>query len=267
MKNKQYGKCMICGKEGELTFEHIPPKKAYNNTPTKTYGFDEFNTLICDENRLPWDYSGLTYNNSQRGSGKFSLCEKCNNITGRYYGAEYSRIANDTISNFLMNESKVKEAKVLSVTYSMYPLRFIKQIISMFCSVTQGLVECFPEIKELLLNKEYVIANPKFKVFMFFMKNQRDIIFGPICIGNSEGNTIMLSSMDIYPFGFIFDYDGKYDNKKHLFDITRMLSFPYDKKAETEITAPIVERQMPFPLDFRTREEFLETNNIDRSIR
>ena len=29
-RNKVYGKCRICGKEGKLTFEHIPPRATFN---------------------------------------------------------------------------------------------------------------------------------------------------------------------------------------------------------------------------------------------
>ena len=32
---KKYGHCALCGKCGELTFEHIPPKSAFNKTPVK----------------------------------------------------------------------------------------------------------------------------------------------------------------------------------------------------------------------------------------
>ncbi len=28
---KNYGKCHLCGKQSKLTFEHIPPQKAYND--------------------------------------------------------------------------------------------------------------------------------------------------------------------------------------------------------------------------------------------
>lgn len=32
MKKNQEGYCHICGKYGKLTFEHIPPEKALNNS-------------------------------------------------------------------------------------------------------------------------------------------------------------------------------------------------------------------------------------------
>ena len=32
---KHYGKCALCGRECELTFEHIPPRGAFNSTPAR----------------------------------------------------------------------------------------------------------------------------------------------------------------------------------------------------------------------------------------
>lgn len=43
---------------------------------------------------LPWDISGLRYKQNQRGAGKYSLCKKCNNDTGTWYGEEYIKFHN-----------------------------------------------------------------------------------------------------------------------------------------------------------------------------
>lgn len=45
---KQYGKCVICGKDADLTFEHIPPRAAFNKDSVKTYTVDE---LFREENK------------------------------------------------------------------------------------------------------------------------------------------------------------------------------------------------------------------------
>ncbi len=36
-RKKVYGKCHICGTEGKLTFEHIPPRSAFNDHPAVLY--------------------------------------------------------------------------------------------------------------------------------------------------------------------------------------------------------------------------------------
>ena len=32
-KQKHIGKCNLCGEVQQLSFEHVPPKSAFNNTP------------------------------------------------------------------------------------------------------------------------------------------------------------------------------------------------------------------------------------------
>ena len=69
MHAKHFGKCALCGKLKELTFEHIPPNKAFNFTPAKPISGDSLLKAATDNNRLPWDHSGLKYLNQQQGMG------------------------------------------------------------------------------------------------------------------------------------------------------------------------------------------------------
>lgn len=90
VKKNEFGKCSLCGKERKLTFEHIPPRSAFNNTPIKPVnGID----VLKDNGRMPWDISGLKYENQQKGFGLYSLCQQCNNTTGRLYGNSYADLS------------------------------------------------------------------------------------------------------------------------------------------------------------------------------
>ncbi len=69
------GTCHICGVEGRLSFEHVPPKSAFNDQRVLTIGYD---TAI---NLGPYHRpSGRIL---QRGAGAYTLCAPCNNQTGR----------------------------------------------------------------------------------------------------------------------------------------------------------------------------------------
>ena len=46
MSSKIYGICHMCGKETELTFEHLPPIKANNSNRAKTIVGDEYKQNI-----------------------------------------------------------------------------------------------------------------------------------------------------------------------------------------------------------------------------
>lgn len=59
----------------KLTFEHLPPNKAFNFTPAKPVNGGDFIHASDDKNRVPWDLSGLKYQNQQREWVLF-LCAK-----------------------------------------------------------------------------------------------------------------------------------------------------------------------------------------------
>lgn len=81
MKKDVYGQCHICGKYGKLSFEHIPPEAALNKGQVKAYSGEEILKTFHGEK--------ARYQNMQRGMGRFSLCESCNNTTGQWYAATY----------------------------------------------------------------------------------------------------------------------------------------------------------------------------------
>ena len=51
MVKKKNGICCICGKEGKLTFEHIPPHAAFNHSNLKMY--DVIRYLRDNQTRYP----------------------------------------------------------------------------------------------------------------------------------------------------------------------------------------------------------------------
>lgn len=62
MARKVHGICCICGKESDLTFEHIPPRAAFNHFNLKLYDF--------------WGYltqNKTRYQSLQNGAGRYSL--------------------------------------------------------------------------------------------------------------------------------------------------------------------------------------------------
>lgn len=74
MPRERRGKCYICGRIGKLSFEHIPPRKAFNERPVIKAQFEELVGLGPDE--------PITGQIQQRGRGEYTLCPRCNNNTG-----------------------------------------------------------------------------------------------------------------------------------------------------------------------------------------
>lgn len=129
MGKRPRGKCALCRRECELTFEHIPPRTAFNSTPVKPVSGDK---IIKDDERMPWETSGLPYINQQQGMGRYSLCKECNNNTGAWYGNDYNLISH--VMHHILSETISENINGIGIR-KVYPLRFIKQVISMFCSI------------------------------------------------------------------------------------------------------------------------------------
>ena len=166
MDKKLYGKCALCRKECELTFEHIPPRAAFNSTPVRPVTGDK---IIKDQDRMPWDASGLPYTNQQRGMGKFTLCKECNNNTGAWFGNDYNQISHvlhQTLSEHIpssVNGIGIKEV---------FPLRFLKQVISMFCSINNFEDPRIEILRKFVLNKTKTgLDKTKYKICMYFTRS------------------------------------------------------------------------------------------------
>ena len=80
-RKKRFGRCRICNTFKQLTKEHVPPKKAFNNQAYLKHYADETEKA----GRINWEFSEENTN----GIYVFTLCEKCNNQTGHRYGSDY----------------------------------------------------------------------------------------------------------------------------------------------------------------------------------
>lgn len=250
------GKCHICQKEEYLTFEHIPPHKAFNFQSAKSIEGDEILKVMCDGERMPWDYSNLKYVNKQRGMGMHSLCPRCNNLTGKYYGNEYIKFAN-TI-DMLFPQILEKNEHIAGVYIEgINPLLFAKQVLSMFCSTCPNITKKQPEIIDLLLNKSNRgLDSNKLRLSMYLIK-ERKISYTGIQAMHATGiGTRLLASIDAYPFGFLLEFNPKI--KCVELDITSFFNEYEDKEYNIEFGIPILERNMPYSTDYRTKNEIMK---------
>ena len=255
------GVCHICGKYDNLTFEHIPPKKAFNFTRAKLITGDEIIKTIADETRLPWDYSNLNYKNEQRGVGIYSLCSSCNNLTGSLYGEEYIKFAY-TIDKLLKGKDKIDKQTVGIYIEEVYLSRIAKQILSMFCSTYSGFAKTYPIVKELILNRNKTLNDfSKFRITMFLLKEYK-IGYTGLNAMYTGGEIITVVEIDAYPFGFILELDPKSQSTD--LDITNFLSYKYDEKFNIKFGINFHERNIIFPTDFRTKEEILKCQEENR---
>lgn len=254
MKRKNFGKCALCGKECELTFEHIPPRAAFNFEPARPVSAMD---IITDSDRMPWDVSGLPYTNQQRGMGAYSLCKECNNNTGTFYGNDYVKFAR-SIHYFRQQnlDSQYDAVKVKEV----YPLRIIKQVVSMFCSINRNMDnESMAILREFVLSKEQVgLDKTLFRVCMYLEKNQTKKYNPFTVVGYINGDEFdihSVSEISAYPFGYILYFDPKDGAPFEGWDITEFADCGYDEPKDIIIPLETKEVHNIFPMDYRSKEE------------
>jgi hypothetical protein len=138
------GKCAICGTEGELSFEHIPPRAAYNKRPLLAQS-----PLVSLKagTVLPLGPGSVR----QGGAGVYTLCHGCNNRTGSWYGRPYVDFVHvwaEIASRLPIRHTACRFARIR-------PLRVFKQIVSMFLSANSGgFGEKQDDLARFILDKE-----------------------------------------------------------------------------------------------------------------
>ena len=284
--NKHYGKCALCGQECELTFEHIPPRAAFNNIPSKYYSAQE---ILNRHGKMPWDFSGLKYTKQQRGSGAYTLCAKCNNLTGTWYGNDYQD-AIMQIGAALIELSERENKKVKIRINKIYALRFIKQVLSMFCSINSSeslqqystiddnfdssiypqplkllcdSVKVFDDIRKFVLDKNAAgLDKEKIKLCMYLVNsgiNKQNAIIAKMNIQKNE--ITIASEISSFPVGYIL-YLFPSDNQLYTgFDITSLADYKYDDLIYMEFPYKLYESNTIITDDFRTKEEIEKTVN------
>ena len=283
--SKHYGFCALCGKECELTFEHIPPRAAFNSKPAKMYSGEK---ILFDNDRLPWDMTGLKYVDRQKGSGRYSLCRECNNNTGSWYGDTYKEFA------YIVAEALAKREKedIQGISIDgIYGARLIKQIISMFCSVNdhrfligylkpnkeddnqphsplfQTLVGAqnelsnsvflMEELRAFVLDKDVKgLDKSKFKICMYVTNSNLLKTAGlSSALNISENSFVILSEITVPPLGFLLYINPPSDLKHTGIDITTLADYGYDEQVNIQFPFEVLEMNTVLPNDYRSREQ------------
>ena len=246
---KHIGKCALCGKTDNISYEHIPPKAAFNSSRAKLI---TLNTLLKEKNKYPWDTKGLPYISQQSGAGLFSLCEKCNNITGKWYGAAYQSFAEKGMG---VVTSKIDDIYNSVEFKEVYPLKFFKQIISMFCSLNPE--ANIDDLRKFVLNRNTVgIDKNRYKICMYFTRSTTKRHAGLMATGNIQtGEVILFSEIVACPFGFLLYIDPNEKMVTQGFDITSLSDYDYDEMCNIKMPLIFKEVNTWMPYDYRSKNE------------
>lgn len=257
MSRKHTGICHICGKEGELTSEHIPPRNALNNQSAKMYSGDGLIKRMQGEKSK--------YEIQQAGAGKYSLCASCNNNTGQWYAPAYNLMAKATAWN-LQKAPKLQHGDIFAFTTKEFSaLEFVKQVITMFCSMLP-----YSEVKRLGFDKLILdklnnnVDTSLFDLRMYLAPSESvRLSIGPFVVLNLDKQTneienVSATEIEAYPFGFILNLNPA-NEITYGASLLPLLDAEYGKKYSMEWRLQYLERintELPLPLQFKPIKQF-----------
>jgi hypothetical protein len=245
-KKKVEGYCHICSEFVSLTFEHIPPDAAFNNERVRKPEFKDY------VDKGP-DYTSPHAKFEQRGAGDYTLCGYCNNSTGSWYVPSYVDMAYQAA--VLLHKGKGNLS--LYYPFRLFPLRFIKQVIAMFCSANNpGFIVKNPELRKFLLNKETMYIDPKINIYAYLTTSNFSRQSG-ISSVITDNRIKLFSEICFAPFGFIMTLDS-YPPDDRLVDISYFARYNYNHFDIFHLKLPVLPVNFYLPGDFRTREEIMK---------
>jgi hypothetical protein len=253
MSKHQTGYCRICGKECKLTYEHIPPKGAFNNN--KHFYTSTVNPL---HNSKSTDFRELTEidlktaKKQQGGIGFYTLCSSCNNSTGSWYAEEYIR----WVYFCRLHLHNQNYAPSTPLKFPIYPLKIIKQIIAMFLSLNYREASItYPSLKNYILHKESNKLDPAIRIFVYYNTEGKVRYIANNVIGHfNDSSTYHVSEITFPPIGLVMSI-GTGKPEKELTEITWFNSYKYDELINYSQLFNLLPTHLNVPCDYRTEEE------------
>lgn len=247
-KKRPKGICSICGFEGSLSYEHVPPRAAFNDSPVIEIEF--YKALDLDFDEKP---RGRI---NQKGAGGYTLCEKCNNITGKWYARRFTDWCYQGMNILRMARGN---PTLMYMQYT-FPFSIIKQIITMFFSVNgPGFASSHPDLVQFILDRDRKYLSPKYGVYVYY-NTTGYIKRTPIGVGFDVRRNVrtVMSELTFPPFGYLLTFNSPPPDRR-LFDISHFAKYGYEEFSVQELRLPALPIHTMFPGDYRTKEEVRET--------
>lgn len=254
-RKKISGTCRLCLKDTILSFEHVPPRSAFNNYPVVKKTLDQMLSASEKHGDI-----------NQRGAGAHTLCGKCNNDTGTWYGGEYVKWAKSGLE-FLQRVPKGLHPIDVTIR-DVYPLRFMKQVIAMFFSTNRpDFAHAHPKLVKFVLDK-YEREWPKdIHLYCALVRGSAGRKSGIFSRVNTETGCVEVISEIAYP-PFVFELVLSSTKERVRGQITHFSAFTYDEKKDIDLSLISGEIASSLPGDYRTRDQIVAQGeeNLGREL-
>lgn len=255
-RNKVFGTCHLCGADGELSYEHVPPRSAFNNRPVVRRRAED----LIEFGLAAHPRRGEIL---QRGAGGYTLCGRCNNTTGAWYGARFAAWCHQGMETL----GRTGGRPSLVYLHYLFPLAIIKQVATMFFSVNNPRFwQKNEELQRFVLDKERKGLSPRYRFFMYYhlMSSSRNVGVAA-WVDTSTGASKVLSELCFPPFGYVLSFGGGPPHPE-MFEISHFATYGYNEFAVTEVRMPLLPTYLGFPGDYRTEEQIARDVEINSSF-
>jgi hypothetical protein len=247
--------CRVCRSNPADSFEHVPPRKALNDEPSRVYGLTDW--LAASDGEMT---GGRI---EQRGAGGFYLCGRCNNNTGSWYGKELvvaaasgARVLRDLPLADLEEtlEPAYVQVKFTQSTTGPHPLRFIKQVVTMLLAICPvGFSEKNPDLSAFVLERDRTGLDPKyqFHLGLFAGPNARTV-GGSVALDVISGTATFIVEVAYPPFAYVMTIDAD-PERVPTSNITGFVDVGYKQRADLEMELLVGFGHTPLPADYRTK--------------
>jgi hypothetical protein len=219
------GKCAVCQFEGKLSFEHVPPKSAFNDKPILVQGHEH---LLDNESHLYKKSS-----RSNKGFGAYTLCEPCNNQTGGWYANDFAVFAIQAMTQLKAHKGQYGEHQL---SFKIKPLNVIKQIVMMFFTANRDMLFKDEDLVNFVKNKKQKGIPNNYQIYLYYTLSKNKRMNGMSVQRTSAGKIVHWSEINFQPFGYLLTKDSPPPNH-YMADITKFTKFNYDTEIELKINA------------------------------
>lgn len=252
------GPCCLCGHVGQLSFEHVPPQKAFNQDTV----------LLAEVKRLLgqdwWSEVKAPSGGEQKGgAGKFTLCHRCNNTTGHLYASEYVRLVRAAIPAMFAAVA----GDVVGVPAKIRPLRILKQILVMFCSACDPhFIEQHPWLTRYLLNADSRELSPDLQVYLalYDRRSMASRQSGMTVRLDTAGNVVRYAEISFPPFILVLTDDSSSLDAR-LMNVTWFNRYGYNERWHSSLPLDCMQINSFLPGSYATRAE-IEKARLARGL-
>lgn len=159
----------------------------------------------------------------------------------------------------ILQQSKYKPS--LTYPFHLFPLRVLKQIISMFLSVNHDFPfrEMYPELSKFVINRDEKYLDPKYKIYIYYNHEGTTRFHKWAQIGDLKSQDyIKLTEISYPPFGFVLTLDNSPMTEKRLYDISFFSKYSYNEWADVNLKLNVLPTHLHIPFDYRSKKEILK---------